>query len=238
MIATATPTKPAKRIAPAIVNFIAANSNYPADLKQAVATANNDVAQLYYVLDPTGTFVYVSTNADLSAPNPQSVVGLNKAMASLQTLQGAMVKGATKLYDYDAVTNLISASGDWMSSALENKTFTYTSSELTLDTTIIKNILGAIESGPTALGVAQAALASIGDELSLASKDMTETNQIAQLILIAEGMGPFAFTKLRMIVMNESQVVSSTKSNCHRSYSETISFTYQQADYTLNNPVG
>lgn len=236
-----------------IQNFIANNKNYsnrPATHNLMLfATDKSDTdksdgdgdeeMKMYYRFDMTGHVMIATTETNENAINPDVKELFQKATVFLGALTGALGKKNKTLYDYEAVNAVLSKSGEFAGLGIEDRTFQSSSNELTLDADIIKIALAAVgnvSAAGTAFSVAQKVLNGLSEQIKLAASHQENDKKIGHLLIVCQDMMGAPLVNLTLFFVNATETTDVTKSNCHESQSQNITFQFHQQDYMFENP--
>lgn len=191
----------------------------------------------YYTFDQSGSILISSTVGEEEKMEPEVRKVFQKVIVFFGALTAAITKAGKDMYDYDALEAVIGKSGLFISIHQEDRTFMSGATSLTLDTAIIETVLGiaiAPESG--ALAIAKQVISGMGKQIQLSVSGKVARDKVAHLLFICENlMGmPIVSISLFYIDMKQAEVV--TKSNCHQSITETLTFKYHQHSYLFVDP--
>lgn len=190
----------------------------------------------YYTFNQTGNIMISSTAADEKDISPEVKKVFQKTIVFFGAWTAALSKAGKNLYDYEAIGAIIGKSGFFVKMHQEDRTFDYSSTQLTLNTAIIKNVLGGIDTIGGALSIAQKVVDSLGSELRVATEKSETTKKIAHLLFVCENLLGLPIVNISIFYTSAKEASFVTETNCHETVQKTINFQYHQDDYMFVDP--
>ncbi len=206
------------------------------ELKSTALTEEDGEIKKYYTLNQTGNIMISSTVENESDISDDVKSVFQKVIVFFGAWTSALSKAGKTLYDADAITSIIEKSGYFVRVHQEERTFDYSSTQGTLNTAIISNILSGFSAMGSALQIAQSVVGAMGNEISVAVSKGEKTKKIGHLLFICENlMGmPIINVSLLNTTAKESETV--TKSNCHSTVQKKLNMTYRQDSFLFVDP--
>ena len=165
--------------------FVRTNSTYAGKLGSKMVTKAPKVSRLlaadagpgddsgqikiYFIFNQTGNIMIASTTPNEKEIDPSVKAVFQKVIVFFGAWTAALAKKGKDLYDADALSQIIGASGFFVRMHEEDRSFNYSSTQLTLDTAIITSALGAVGGIGGALAIAEKVVGSLGSQLLVVS---------------------------------------------------------------------
>lgn len=200
------------------------------------AEGGDEEIKKYYTFNETGNIMVSSTVLEQKDIQPAVLEVFAKASVFLLIMTAALKKKGKSLYDYEAWDAIIAGSGNFVAMHEEDRTFSYSSKELTLDTAIITAALGSVSPMGGALKVAQKVIESMGSQIRLFSSTTQATKKIAHMLLVCENLMGMPLVNVSLFCIDSKEAQSVSQSNCHSYVSTTVNFKYHQQDYMFVDP--
>lgn len=211
-----------------IVNFLADDPAPPTD-------PSSGAIKKYFAFDETGNIMVVSTSPDGNVPAAVTEV-FQKVSVFFAAITSAMASKNKTLYDYTDLQQVVEGSGLFITMHQEDRTFDYTSRELTLNTAIITQVLGGVAGGGDALQIAQRTIESLGGAITLSVSDTKSDKKVANLLFVCENLMGMPIVSVQLFMVNATETESVAKSNCSTSVTQDIHFKYHQNTYLFVDP--
>ena len=176
-------------------------------------------ANVQFRLNATGNIFTSTSNKDGQVSDEakdlfKSVTVLFSAMTK------AMHDAGKDLFDYSSWTDLIGRSGNFVEMSKFQQTLEIKSSELSIDTQVVQQMLPGITSG-SSMDIAKSVLSAINGKFGESSTD--EDTKFAHLMFINEELMGSATVTIRLFYASKKSHVAMTKSPCHKTVSKTFS---------------
>ena len=144
---------------------------------------NIDSIDRYYAFDEKGHIMAVTTSKETDDVAPAVRETFQKVMVFFGAWTAALARKKFSLYDYDAVKQMISSSGLFVSMGSKARSYHSDSTKVSLNTAIIGAVLGPGITGG-GMAIAQKALARIGGKISDGFSKQKTDKEIAHLLFI------------------------------------------------------
>lgn len=204
----------------------------------APGAADTGEIKKYFTLNQTGN-IMVSSTVDSEKDLSDDVKAVfQKTIVFFGAWTAALEKKQKSLYDYDAITKMITKSGFFARVHQEDRDFESGSASLTLDTAILGSVLSGFASmgGTTALAIAQTVIGNMGSQLQLAVSSKQETKKIAHLLFVCENLMGMPILNVLLFNTTAKQSETVTSSNCHKSVTKKVSMKYHQDTFMFVDP--
>ena len=200
------------------------------------AEGGDEEIKKYYAFNQAGNVMVSSTVLEQKDIQPAVKEVFAKASVLLLMITAAMQQKKKSLYDYEAWHDIIAGSGNFLAMHEEDRTFSYSSKELTLDTAIITAALGSVSPMGGALKVAQRVIESMGSQIRLFSSTTQATKKIAHMLLVCEDLMGMPLVSVSLFCVDSKEAQSVSQSNCHSYVSATVNFKYHQEVFMFVDP--
>lgn len=200
------------------------------------ATGPEGEIKKYFTFDETGHIMISSTVEQEKDMDPGVREVFQKAIVFFGAWTAAIASKQKTLYDYDAVSGIIGASGYFVNMATEDRTFNYTSHEMSIGNSIIADALGSIASGGSAMKIAQNIVQGLGGQLRISSEHEDKHQKIAQLMFVCQNLMGMPIVNVSLYYIQRDETVDVSKTDCSSSTTDTINFKYHKQDFMFVDP--
>ena len=189
----------------------------------------------YYTFDEKGHIMGVTTSKETDDVAPAVRETFQKVMVFFGAWTAALARKNCSLYDYDAVKQIISSSGFFVSMGSETRSYHSDSTEVTLNTAIIGAVLGSDITGG-GMEIAKKTLAKIGGQISGGFSEQKTDKEIAHLLFICESLMGMPIVTISLYHTKLEQFGWVQKTNCEEVSRQTIDFKFHSDDYLFVDP--
>ena len=189
----------------------------------------------YYTFDEKGHIMGVTTSKETNDIAPAVSETFQKVMVFFGAWTAALARKNCSLYDYDAVKQIISSSGFFVSMGSETRSYHSDSTEVTLNTAIIGAVLGSDITGG-GMEIAKKTLAKIGGQISGGFSEQKTDKEIAHLLFICESLMGMPIVTISLYHTKLDQFGWVQKTNCEEVSRQTIDFKFHSDDYLFVDP--
>ena len=189
----------------------------------------------YYTFDEKGHIMGVTTSKETNDIAPAVSETFQKVMVFFGAWTAALARKNCSLYDYDAVKQIISSSGFFVSMGSETRSYHSDSTEVTLNTAIIGAVLGSDITGG-GMEIAKKTLAKIGGQISGGFSEQKTDKEIAHLLFICESLMGMPIVTISLYHTKLEQFGWVQKTNCEKVSRQTIDFKFHSDDYLFVDP--
>ena len=221
------------------LGFINTQEEYKAKygpIAQAALASPGGEIEKYYTFNQTGNVMVSSTVAEEKDLQPAVREVFQKAIVFFGIVNGALTMKAKNLYDYEALHDIIGGSGKFVSMHMEDRNFTYSSKEFTLNTAIISAALGSVNPMGGAMQIAQKVIDSMGSQIRISQSDTKASKKIAHMLIVCENLMGMPIVNVSLFYVDSKEAQSVSKSNCYAYVTTTIEFNYHQEDWMFVDP--
>lgn len=228
-----------------LTDFLTKQPSYAANLPAATTMpaaepeADNPAPDIeikkYFTFNQTGNIMISSTSPD-GTTTPAVTEVFQKVVVFFGAITAAMAGKKKTLYDYTALQAVVEKSGLFIAMHQEDRDFSYSSHELTLDTAIITGILGAVSGGGPAMKIAQHTLASIGSAIKVSASSTSSDKKVGNLLFVCEDLMGMPIITIQLFEVDAKETETVAKSNCSTYVSTTVNFKYHQNTYLFVDP--
>lgn len=184
-------------------------------------------ADVKFRLNATGNIFTSTTSGDGQVSDEAKA--LFKSVSVLFSAMTKAMRDANKdLFDYEAWASLIGKSGYFVEMQEFHQTLDIKSSDLTIDTQIVQQLLPGITGG-SSLSIAKSVLGAFSGKFSSSTTD--EKSKLAHLLFINEEIMGSATVTVRLFFASKASHTTITQSPCHQRV--TKSFQQEQAANTF-----
>ena len=196
---------------------------------------NIDSIDRYYTFDEKGHIMGVTTSKETNDIAPAVRETFQKVRVFFGAWAAALARKKFSLYDYDAVKQIISSSGFFVSMGSETRSYHSDSTEVTLNTAIIGAVLGSDITGG-GMEIAKKTLAKIGGQISGGFSEQKTDKEIAHLLFICESLMGMPIVTISLYHTKLDQFGWVQKTNCEEVSRQTIDFKFHSDDYLFVDP--
>ncbi|MDV8158089.1 hypothetical protein [Acinetobacter bereziniae] len=189
----------------------------------------------YYTFDEKGHIMVVTTSKNVDSPDPDVVATFKKCLVFFGAWTAALAQKNKTLFDYQAVTEVITNSGFFINTTKEKRNYYSKSTTVSLNTDIIKNVLGGAVSGG-GMAIASRVLANLGDTIKASSETETSNKEICHLLFICESLMGIPIVTVSLYHTKLAQNSWVSKTNCSEVSRSEIKFDYEADDYLFVDP--
>lgn len=184
--------------------------------QKLLATAGDDdgdrEASVTFRINSTGNIFTSTTNI-----NGEVSDAARNLFKSITVLFAAMTKAMSDsgkdLFDYDAWAKLIGGTGYFVEMSKYQRNLVIKSSELSVDTQIVQQLLPGLTSG-SSLDIAKSVLQAMNGKFS--SSETTDDSKIGHLLFINEEIMGAASVTVRLFFASKKTHETTTSSPCHK----------------------
>ncbi|MDA2645000.1 hypothetical protein ORL62_29380 [Bacillus cereus] len=219
------------------LQFIQENEKYKPLINRF--TADNKTSgeiPKYFTFNETGNIMISSTAQSEDKINPKVLEAFNKAIVFFGAISAAMNRKGKNLYDYDALSNVIASTGQFIPMHKEDRTFSQSSTQFTLNTAIINDVLGNVNALGSALEIAKKVVNSIGGQLRVSASGTSNSKKVAHLLFVCENLMGMPIINISLFYVDTKESQSVQKSNCNEFVHDTVEFKYHQEDFMFVDP--
>lgn len=196
---------------------------------------NIDSIDRYYTFDEKGHIMAVTTSKGTDDVTPAVRETFQKVMVFFGAWTAALARKKFSLYDYDAVKQMISSSGFFVSMGSKARSYHSDSTKVSLNTSIIGAVLGPGITGG-GMAIAQKALARIGGKINDGFSEQKTDKEIAHLLFICESLMGIPIVTISLYHTKLEQFGWVQKTNCEKVSRQTIDFKFHSDDYLFVDP--
>jgi hypothetical protein len=219
-------------------NLLSYLRNNPAYLSKLPlgATANGDEElKKYYTFDELGHIMVATTEQNHDVIDPELKNVMEKVVVFFGAWTAALTKAGKTLFDFDAINKIIGASGFFINVQKEERSFSSSSTSVSLDTTIIQDVLsGGISGG--GLAIAQRTLAAIGKQIKADYSDQHTDKEICHLLFVVESLLGTPIVSLSLFHTKLKEMSWVTTTNCSSVSHKEVNFAFSGDDYLFVDP--
>jgi len=192
----------------------------------------------YCDIDPTNTVLCIRENAD-QKDTPESVI---KAYQQLSVVLAAFTKASTNagkkqaLFDHAYVQEHLLGTGMFYHQLERERAYSHTATDLTVNTAIIKAVLGAAMGGTTILQTLSAVLETCGEQIKIGWAKTKDDQEVGVLLIILKSMMNTPVVSAMHFHAKLKQADESNYSNCHTYNKTKFEFAYTQNNYQFIPP--
>jgi len=190
----------------------------------------------YYAVNHDSTCIFVTTTKDETKISQQVLDVFAQASVLFSAISTGIGKAGKKLFDFDAYYNVLSQDDNFTAMALEKKTFTHTAKSLSLNLSIIEEVVGSEAMGGPAELALTSVLGSIGNELNASTATDTSVTKIAKAMLWVEEIMGVPDVSVQLWYIDRSESTKVTHTNCSDTTSSSISFDYNMQEFNFIDP--
>lgn len=204
----------------------------------AMATAAADdesgdsEANVQFRLNATGN-IFTSTTSNDGQVGEDAKALFRSVTVLFSAMTKAMHDAGKDLFDYDAWASLIGKSGYFVEMAKFHETLTIKSSELTIDTQIVQQLLPGLTSG-SSMEIAKSVLNSLNGKFS--ASETGDSTKLAHLLFINEEIMGSPSVTVRLFFATKESHTSVTKSPCHQTTQKSFSQEQQANTFLFVDP--
>ncbi|WP_455600145.1 hypothetical protein [Cloacibacillus sp.] len=191
---------------------------------------NIDSIGRYHTFDEKGHIMVVTTSNGTDDVAPAVRETFQKVMVFFDAWTAALTRKKFSLYDYDAVKQMISSSGLFVSMGSKARSYHSDSTKVSLNTSIIGAVLGPGITGGGML-IAKKTLAIIGGKISDGFSEQKTDKEIAHLLFICESLMGMPLVTISLYHTKLEQFGWVQKTNCEEVSRQTIDFKFHSDDY-------
>lgn len=184
-------------------------------------------ADVKFRLNATGN-IFTSTTSNDGQVSDEAKALFKSVSVLFSAMTKAMRDANKDLFDYEAWASLIGKSGYFVEMQQFQQTIDIKSSDLSVDTQIVQQLLPGITGG-SSLAIAKSVLSAFSGKFSSSSTD--EKSKFAHLLFINEEIMGSATVTVRLFFASKTSHTTITQSPCHQRV--TKSFTQEQAANTF-----
>ena len=208
----------------------------PASAAKGPRGSSDVELESFYRFDKSGNIMISTTGAEKDISKDVKKV-FQKVAVFLAAWTAALKREQRDLFDYEALNDMISASGLFVKIHKEERTINQIKSDLTLDTAIIESAIGAVMNPETAsFTIAQKVLSGLGDKIRASLKTNSTKDKIAHMLFVCENLLGMPIVNISIFYIEKDQWELATSSNCHDQVSSSVNFKYNQETYMFVDP--
>ena len=216
----------------------------PTNLKTPQKSPYNLQATKYYVFNETGNIMMATTD-DSSSQIQQSVRDVFNEVSvffaamtkAISTTINPSTKKAYSIYNYDALSKIISGSGLFIHVTEED--INYTSEKIGADFSkeLIEGLLG-LATGVGELSFAEAMIQSMGSAgLNISQQSSSETSSVANIVFVCEYLMGMPIVSALVVYLNtKEQQQSLSVGPCFKESSQTMTWKMHKDTYMFVTP--
>jgi hypothetical protein len=202
--------------------------------RQALMAGETEIDK-YYTFDEKGHIMVVTTSKDTDNVQPAVAQTFQKVIVFFGAWTAALARAGKTLFDYEAVTSMITKSGFFVSMGTEKRSYRSESTSVALDTSIIQGILGAGITGG-GMAIAKRMLANIGTTISASYSKEDTKKEISHLLFICESLMGFPIVSISLYHTKLEQHSWVSTTNCSKVSKQTVAFDFEADDYLFVDP--
>jgi hypothetical protein len=191
----------------------------------------------YFTVNQTGNVMISTTVKEEEKISASARELFEKTLVFFSAVTVALSKNGKTLHDYEAVEKAIGQSGVFAEVHREDRTFSHSSSTVSLDTNIITSVLGVQGGTQGAMKIAKQVVSGMGEKLRLSSEDTKSNKKVSHLLFICESLLGAAMLTVQLIGVEANTNKSVLRSNCAEVNSEKVTLTYHQVSYIFADPL-
>jgi hypothetical protein len=189
----------------------------------------------FYTFDELGHIMVATTSKDSDNPGPEVQEAFKKVIVFFGAWTATLSRKGKTLFDYDAVKGIIDKSGYFINTQMEKRSFSSSSTSVSLDTTIIQSVLsGGVTGG--GLAIAKRTLAAIGTQINASFEQKQTKKEICHLLFVVESLMNIPIVSLSMFHTTMEQMSWVQKTNCSEVAHSSINFSYSGDDFLFVDP--
>jgi hypothetical protein len=220
-----------------LIRAVRENAAYRSKYRVPLHAMSNDDTELskYYTFDELGHIMVASTSKDTDKTSPEVTQAFQKVKVFMGAWTKALTQKSKTLFDFDAITQILSKSGFFVNTQKEERTFNSTSTSVSLDTSIIQNVLsGGVTGG--GLQIAKRTLAAIGSQIKASYAQKDTKKEISHLLFIIDSMMNVPIVSISLFHVTVNQMEWVQKTNCSQVDHSSVSFSFSGDDYLFVDP--
>lgn len=203
----------------------------------AIPAEDPDEIKKYYAFSQTGNVMVSSTAQKESEIDEDVKKVFRKSQVFMAALTAAVFKAKKNLYDYDAVEKVIGGSGLFVELHREDRTFSYSSTTIDLNTAIISAVLGGVTGAGGALIVAQKIIDNMGSQIRIAIEKKESTKKVAHLLFVCENLMGMPMVSISLFYIEAKEAEFTVEvTNCFKVANQKIDFKYHQDTFMFVDP--
>jgi hypothetical protein len=204
------------------------------DSTNEIKNPDNQI-QKYYAVNHDSTAIFVTTVKDESSISPDVLKTFQRASVLFGAISKAIAESGKNLFDYDAYNTILGKSENFTATELEDKTFTHTDKSISLNLSIIGQIIGAAVA-PEASIALEGVVSSIGSILNASAEKDKEVSKIAKAMLWIEEIMGVPDISIQLWYVERDSMKTVTHTNCSDTTSESVTFKYYTQEFTFLDP--
>ena len=189
----------------------------------------------YYTFDERGHIMVATTSADTENLAAEVRSTFKKVIVFFGAWTAALARKGHTIMDYEAVNQIIASSGNFVSTNKEKRTYHSDSTSVSLNTSIIGDILGTDITGG-GMAIAKKTLAIIGGEIKSSFEKQQTDKEIAHLLFICESLMGMPIVTVSLFHTKVSQHEWVQKTDCEKVSRQTVDFEFESDDYMFVDP--
>ena len=189
----------------------------------------------HYAFDATG-HIMTATTSDSPTISPELVAHSNKAKVFYMLLNNALHRGGADLSDYSKVKKIVDGMGVFASMGSQDRSFTSSSTDLTLNLDIIQAVLGSLNLVGDSLQIVKSVIAGIGSQLKVKAESAHNEAETAYTLLVCEELMGVPLVTMSIFYLKASEMQSVINTNCFDHAQSTVTFDYHQENYLFMDP--
>jgi hypothetical protein len=220
-----------------LLSNVLSNPAYKSKFAGTVTDTAGGDAELkkYYTFDELGHIMVATTEKDHDNVNPKLTDTMQKVIVFFGAWTAALARAGKTLFDFDAITNIIGSSGFFINTQREERSFSSSSTSVSLDTEIIQNVLSGGVSGG-GLAIAKRTLAAIGKQISVSYSQTDTQKEVCHLLFVVESLLGVPIVSISLFHTKVHQFSWVSKTNCSSVAHSQVDFSFSGDDYLFVDP--
>jgi hypothetical protein len=207
---------------------------FPADTVGAEPNGDTPLDK-YYTFDELGHIMVATTSKDNEHPSPELIEDFHRVEVFFSAWTAALRRKDKNLFDYDAITAIIEKSGYFINTEQQKRDFSSSSTAVTLDTTIIENIISCGVGG-TGIAIAKRTLAAIGNQIKIGFDQKKTDKEICNILFVVESLMTIPIISLSIFHTTYDQMSWVQTTSCSEVCHNSIKFSFSGDDYIFVAP--
>lgn len=219
-----------------IVDFVISNDKYSDITKSRTKSLKNEEVKKYYTLNATANVMIGTTSPSENKVSPILLEKFQLAQSYFSNISRKLAENGKSIFDYEALSDLISVSNHFSSVKKETKSFVYKSHDLTLNTAFLNDLMGSMTSIGGALNVGKKLLESIGNEVAFSVSKSQYDRDIGHILFVCEDLLGIPIVSLSLFRISANEGSKAVNVGCAKKSKKNIALNYNQEVFMFISP--
>ena len=219
-----------------MIGFVMSNDKYKEITKPRTKSLANEEVKKYYALNATANVLIGTTSDSENDANPKLLEKFQLAQGYFSKISGELTRNGKSIFDYEALSGLISASNHFASVKKETKSFVYKSHDLTLNTALLNDLIGSMTAIGGALNIGKKLLESIGNEISFSVSKSQHNRDIGHILFVCEDLLGIPIVSLSLFRISAYEGSKAVNVGCAKKSKKNIALNYNQEVFMFVSP--